>query len=81
VLFVFFERYEARQFLDRAGQWPSKAAEFRARGGRKPPQGGHASFVCHFLLQPAKIREVLKIEKRSRRVAVAERSGEILTPR
>ena len=69
VLFVFFERYQACQFLDRAGHGRQRLPNFVCDGGGKPPQGGHAFFGCYFLLQPAKIREVLKIEN----VAVALR--------
>src|SRR5260370_12763587 len=69
MLLVFLERYEARQFLNRAGHGRQRLPNFVRDGGGKPPQGSHALLGSYFLLQPAKIREVLKIEN----VAIALR--------
>src|SRR6266852_3979051 len=62
MLLVFFKRYETRQFLDRAGHGRQGLPNFVGDGGGKTSQGGHALLGRDFLLQPAKIRQVLEIE-------------------
>src|SRR5260370_37939167 len=67
MLFVFLERYKTRQFLDCAGHGRQGLPNFMRDGGGKTAQGGHAFLGRDFLLQPAKIRQVLEIKN----VAVA----------
>src|SRR6266446_10244066 len=69
VFFIFFERHKTSQFFDRASHSRQRLPNFMGDGGGKPPQGGHTLLGCDFLLESAKIRQVLKIEN----VAVAFR--------
>src|SRR5713101_7361312 len=62
MLLVFFKRYETRQFLDRAGHGRQGLPDFVGDGRGKTSQGGHALLGRDFLLQPAKIRQVLEVE-------------------
>src|SRR2546430_13156120 len=77
VLFVFFERYQACQFLDRAGHGRQRLPNFVCDGGGKPPQGGHAFFgrseehtselqsqsnlVCRLLLEKQKNLSIISL--------------------
>src|ERR1700736_4509497 len=62
MLFVLFQRDQSRKLFHSSGHRGQRLPDLMRNCRRKPPQCGHAILDRYFLLEPAKVRQVLKIE-------------------
>ena len=70
MLFIFFQRRHAAQFLHGSGHGRQRLPDFMSDRGGEPAERRHALFGGDFLFKPAKFRQVLEIkhEPTARRV-------------
>src|SRR6266850_8346439 len=62
MLLVFLQRNEPCKLLHGAGHGRERLPNFMGNSGGEPAQGSHAFLGRHFLLQPAQLGQVLKVE-------------------